>query len=238
MAEGKAAGSPAGGLTIAEAAFTDAFNQCRALLAGFAHCNSRDELRVVRDAFFLRMASHLCTDEYALVKGDIVASAAVAEAAGTGGSFEATVVAARAAAGWGGLVRALMLLASSVDSDLVGIWGTLERGRIEWITAVNATHKLKTGLRARLIVDGGTARDVAEAKMVWVYALGSVLPPCEAEAAAWAAAAGVEDGTNPLLGYNEEKWDARRAEWAPLDRAVQAAASRGGVEDLDAVWAV
>ena len=53
MAKTKAAASSAGGLTIAEAAFTDAFNQCRALLAGFAHRNSRDELRVVRDALRL-----------------------------------------------------------------------------------------------------------------------------------------------------------------------------------------
>ena len=41
----------------------------------------------------------------------------------------------------------------------------------------------------------------------------------------------------PLNGYQQELWDPRRKEWAPVDLAAQAQAERGGTT-LDAAWKV
>ena len=221
---------------VSEADFVKAFDSCRPTLAGFAKCSSLEELRVVRDAFFLNMASKLCPEQYAPVKRAVVESARVAAAAGTAGGIQAMIEAARSAPEWGACVAALMKVAGLVNSDLIAIWQTLETGRLRWLNALGACHKLKTGLRAKLVVDKGTEGDVMDAKMVWVYALGSVLPTCAKEAAAWAAAAEMTDPGVPLQNYRAELWDPRRPEWAPLDRAVTAAAAAGGVNELDEAW--
>jgi hypothetical protein len=59
-------------MTPQEASFTNAFNANRPTLALFAKCSTKDELHVVRDAFFLGMASQLCTSEYEALRTSII----------------------------------------------------------------------------------------------------------------------------------------------------------------------
>ena len=62
-----------------------------------------------------------------------------------------------------------------VGSDLLGIWGGLERGRLEWLKSVSFCHKLKTTLKAQITKDGFEG---ADAKMVWLYSMATMLPSC------------------------------------------------------------
>jgi hypothetical protein len=59
-------------MTPQEISFTNAFNANRPTLALFAKCKSKDELHVVRDAFFLGMASQLCPVEYESLRTSII----------------------------------------------------------------------------------------------------------------------------------------------------------------------
>lgn len=78
-------------LTPDEIFFTNVFNAHRATLTGFAHCQSREELHILRDGWLLALASDLCPAEYEPVRNRIVldpkvaaASAAAASANGAG----------------------------------------------------------------------------------------------------------------------------------------------------------
>lgn len=75
-------------LTPDEIFFTNAFNAHRATLTGFAHCQSREELHIVRDGWLLALASDLCKTEYEPVRNRIVLDPQVAAgaAAGDGGN--------------------------------------------------------------------------------------------------------------------------------------------------------
>ena len=220
----------------AEIEFTNAFNKNRTVLAGFAKCMGREELHVVRDGFYLGMSKALGLKEYEPVKKAIVEDMKVAAAAGTTGSFEATIQSARSAQGWSDMLGALFRNAEMVGSDLKGIWNGLEEGRMEWLTAINANHQLKESLKTQLAADKkSTPRDVIDAIQVWVYGLGLANPKTKEVALMWSRAAKIEVVTEPLKGYKQELWDPRRKEWAPLDLAVQAAAERAGTT-LDAAW--
>ncbi|VEU33829.1 unnamed protein product [Pseudo-nitzschia multistriata] len=54
---------PPGDESLADA-FVRAFDKQRPTLAGFARCSNLDELRIVRDGFYLGMAKDLCPEEY------------------------------------------------------------------------------------------------------------------------------------------------------------------------------
>lgn len=212
-------------LTEAQVDFTNAFNANRTVLAGFAKTQSEAELHCVRDGFYLGMAKALGLEEYDAVKKSIV-----------GFGFQQTIKSARAAIGWEGMVQSLMARAAAVGSDLKGIWGGLETGRLEWIVAIRSTHTLKYTLRTAVEGDKEkTDRDLLEAKMVWIFSLGTVLPACKEAAQAWGAVACVQNTERPLDGFKPEAWDPRRAEWAALDLAVQAAAERAGTT-LEEEW--
>eukprot|EP00444_Apocalathium_aciculiferum_P045901 CAMPEP_0183550706 /NCGR_PEP_ID=MMETSP0371-20130417/65733_1 /TAXON_ID=268820 /ORGANISM="Peridinium aciculiferum, Strain PAER-2" /LENGTH=254 /DNA_ID=CAMNT_0025754953 /DNA_START=30 /DNA_END=794 /DNA_ORIENTATION=+ len=230
-------------LQQAEDEFTDAFNQNRVVLAGFAKCESALDLACVRDGFHLGMARALRLDTYKPVEAHIVRDIAVGAAAAAGlDIFPVSVAAARRAPGWKAMVGEVMQQAALVGSDLVGIWKGLAVGRLEWLTATSTTHGLKTTLREALKMDaaaGGGGEiltgDESDAKMVWMYTMASQLPPCRDTAKAWQSAVNIADPLQPLEGYRAELWDARRTEWAPLDVAVQAAAERAGTS-LDEAW--
>jgi hypothetical protein len=55
-----------------EISFTNAFNANRPTLALFAKCGTKDELHVVRDTFFLGLASQLCPEEYETLRTSII----------------------------------------------------------------------------------------------------------------------------------------------------------------------
>jgi hypothetical protein len=215
-------------LSLASLQFASAFDAQRPTLAKFAACGSLTELHVVRDAFLLNLGSDLCPAEAAPVKEYVADKFMQAHKAGNVGSFQHTIMYAVHSPGWGLLMEALRTKAMVVGSDLDAIWGGLERGRMEWLRALSAAHVIKVNLKEALEKDGGTAGDVSDGMMVWMYSLALSIPELQLEAAAWAAAAHIEDKSQPLLGYEPDLWDARRAEWAPLDRGVQAAAERGG----------
>lgn len=232
-------------LRQAEDEFTDAFDQNRAVLAGFSKCEGALDLACVRDGFHLGMAKALRLESYKRVQDHIVQDFRVAAAAAAEADvFATTVAVARQAPGWKAMVAEVMSKAAVVGSDLAGIWKGLAVGRLEWLAATSAVHPLKLFLREALEKDaenscdgrdGVLEGDLSDARMVWMYALGTQLPPCKEVAAAWASVAGVVEPAQPLDGYKEELWDSRRPEWAPLDLAIQAAAERAGTS-LDEAW--
>ena len=59
-------------MTPQEISFTNAFNENRSTLALFAKCATKDELDVIRDAFFLGMASKVCPSEYEALRTSII----------------------------------------------------------------------------------------------------------------------------------------------------------------------
>uniref|UniRef100_A0A7S1ZIX2 Uncharacterized protein n=1 Tax=Trieres chinensis TaxID=1514140 RepID=A0A7S1ZIX2_TRICV len=230
-----------GKLSSDEIYFTNVFNVHRAVLAGFARCSDLEELRVVRDGFFLAMASDLCPSEYGPVHRRIVQDPAVADAAGTSDSFATTVISARKSPVWTNLLDALQAKAREVGSDLDGIWLTLETGRIEWLAAVSGAHKIKSMLKSGLENQCGggipAEGDVSDAKMIWMYALSLSLPGLKEEREAWQKVVQMSDPNRPLVGYRAELWDCREDQWRPLDLGVQAAAERGGSSVAEA-WDV
>lgn len=219
-----------------EVAFTNAFNAQRPTLAGFSKCKDRAELEVVRDGFYLGLGSDLCPEEYEAVKRVIVEDMRVAAAAGTAGGFQATVESARGAEGWSALVAAVFAKARRVNSDLEGLWGTLERGRLEWLGALAAAHPIKSVLKTAIEQDAAsTDGDASDAKMIWIYSLSLSIPQLKDAAAAWAKSCAMVDPNQPLRGYAAEQWDARKPEWRPLDIGAQEAADRGGAS-LEEAW--
>jgi hypothetical protein len=226
-------------LVDARLIFTDAFNKNRPVLAGFAKCESEEDLHIVRDGWYLGLAKGLKLAEYEPVKKHIIEDMKVAMAAGTAGGFQQTIESARASLGWNALVAAVFKEAAAVDSDLAGIWEGLETGRLDWIKATKATHMLKMNLRLALEKDNAMEGDVHDAKMVWMYALATVLPGEQIQEIAklWAKACKIESFYEPLVGYLPEKWDPRRKEWAALDLMVQEASLRAGTT-LDEAWAL
>lgn len=235
-------------MTPDEISFTNAFNVNRSVLAGFAKCSSREELHIVRDGFFIGMASELRLDEYEAVREAIVTDNSVAEAVRTENSFRRTVEVARKSNdgledgrnknAWDNLLMAVKARATSVGSDLDEIWMTLENGRMEWLAAASAAHQIKTLLKDALENQCGgaaTEGDTSDAKMLWMYALSLSIPSLEKEANAWAEVAQMPDKIRPLVGYKPELWDCRKSEWALIDRGVQAAAERGG-SSIDEAW--
>ena len=226
-------------LVDARVIFTEAFNKNRPVLAGFAKCESLEDLHIVRDGWYLGLAQALKLVEYAPVKKNIVEDMRVAMAAGTSGGFQQTIESARAAVGWHAMVAAVFAKAKQVDSDLVGMWEGLETGRLEWIAATKATHMLKMNLRLALEKDNAMEGDVHDAKMVWMYAMAAVLPGQQTQELAklWAKACQIESFYEPLVGYKPDLWDQRRKEWAALDLVVQEAALRAGTS-LDEAWAL
>ena len=224
------------GLTQDEINFTNAFNAQRFVLAGFARCGSEEELHVVRDGFYLGLASDLNVEEYDKVREAIVTDPLVAEATRTENAFRRTVEAGRRSEHWDNLIISVKAKARNVGSNIEEIWMTLEKGRMEWLAAASAAHNIKTTLRNALNEqDGGAMEgDTSDAKMIWMYALSLSIPSLKAERENWAKLVKMKDPTRPLLGYKADLWDCRKDEWAPLDRGVQHAAERGGSSIIDA----
>ena len=218
--------------------FTNSFNRNRPTLAGFAACSDRAELLVVRDAFYLGLASDLCPGEYEPARMAIVLDAAVASATGTDDHLRVMIESARESPGWDGMVRAVTDRAESVGSDLGGIWATLERGRLEWLSAVSTAHPIKVVLKEALDGESGaTDGDVSDAKMVWIYAICLSVPSLAVAVEKWRRVVKMGERNNPLKGYNAALWDCRKDEWSPLDLGAQAAAEGGG-SSLEEAWKI
>jgi len=245
--------------TSDEIFFTNVFNAHRSVLTGFSHCSNRTDLHLIRDAFFLGMASDLCPNEYEPVRNRIVLDprvAAVASSSSTSSSstddtetdtttnsspndaLTRTVESARKSPAWDHLITTVKAKAYEVGSDLDEIWMTLENGRMEWLNAASSAHGIKVTLRSALDSQCGgmpTDGDTSDAMMIWMYALSLNIPSLEKERVAWQRVVKMDDPTRPLVGYNAELWDARKEEWRPLDLGVQAAAERGG-SSLQEAW--
>ncbi|KAL7451822.1 hypothetical protein ACHAWC_006174 [Mediolabrus comicus] len=227
-------------MTPEEQNFTAAFNRNRATLALFSKCSTKDELHIVRDAFYLGMASQICKQEYESIRESLITDPssfdAIASSINTDKGLEKTVTAARASPNWLDLLTALHDKSAHVGSDLNNIWQTLETGRLEWLGAVAAAHPLKVILKEALSKDKNrTEKDVVDMKMVYIYALSLSIESLANEAEAWRKAVRMENKTNPLQNYNGDLWDPRKDEWRPLDLGVQEAAERGG-SSFEAAW--
>lgn len=225
------------GLTPDQIEFTNAFNQHRMLLAGFANCANAAELHVIRDGLYLALARDLCPAKYEPIQQKIVMSEGVAEATGTESGVAKMVHVARESSEWPALVAAVLAKATAVGSDLEGIWMTLEQGRLNWLKAASGAHGIKMTLRNQLKKDNAmeSAGDVSDAKMIWIYSLCLNIESLSAAALAWAKLVQLPDPTKPLVGYKPELWDARKDEWRPLDSGAQAAAEAGG-SNIKEAW--
>lgn len=191
----------------------------------------------MKDGFLLALGRELCPAEYEPVKKSIVEDFKVAAAAGTAGGFQQTIESARKSDGWNALLQAVFDKADEVGSDLNGIWMRLEMGRMEWLAAVGGAHALKVKLKEALESDKQSSEaDEQAAKMVWMYALALNVQGCRKDAEEWAKVAKIKSLENPLIGYEQDRWDCRRDEWRPIDLGVQAAAERGGADNLDDAW--
>jgi hypothetical protein len=162
-------------MTLEEISFTTAFNINRSTMALFLKCSSKDELHIVCDAFFLGMALLLCPKEYGSICESMIInptlSNSIANSLNTPKGLEVTVTAARAAEEWEGLLAALHEVATRVKSDLDNLWSTLERGHLEWLSAISSAHLLKVILKDALKNDEKkTDKDVVDAKMIYMYA--------------------------------------------------------------------
>ena len=227
-------------MTPEEANFTEAFNRNRPTLALFSKCSTKDELHIVRDAFYLGMASQLCPDEYESIRESLItdpsAFDAIASSINTDKGLQTTVTAARASPNWLALLTALHTKSNNVGSDLDAIWQKLEIGRLEWLGALAAAHPLKVILKEALSKDNNsTEKDEVDMKMVYIYALSLSIESLADEAEAWRKVVRMENKNNPLEKYNGELWDPRKDEWRPLDLGVQEAAERGG-SSFQAAW--
>ena len=226
-------------MTPEEIEFTAAFNANRPTLALFSKCISKDELHIVRDAFFLGMASQLCLREYSTLRESMITDptsfTAIADNLNTPKGLEAMITAARVSDRWAHILAELHSVATRVNSDLDGIWSTLENGRLEWIRAINCAHPLKVVLKDTLRNDDDrTEKDEMDAKMVYLYALSLSIPALEEISNTWRICVKMNDKMNPLADYDVDLWDCRKEEWAPLDLGVQEAAERGGSSFGDA----
>jgi hypothetical protein len=229
---------PASSLTPDQIEFTNAFNNQRMTLAGFQHCSNREELHVVRDAFYLGLAKDLQLPEYAPIQMAIVIDPKVAETTGTADGITQMVQTARGLEkGWYALVQAVKAKAEAVDSDIDGIWNTLETSRLKWLTAASSAHSVKLLLQQGLEKDNAmdSAGAVSDAMMIWIYCLClNLSPPMQEAAAAWARVVQLPDKTKPLVGYKAELWDPRKEEWRLLDLGAQQAAEQAGASLQDA----
>lgn len=226
-------------MTPDEISFTNAFNANRPALALFSNCASRDELHIVRDAFILGMSSLLCPREYESLRESMITDPAsfhtIANNLNAPGGLEAMITVARASDGWESLRAELHRVATVVNSDLDEMWSTLERGRLEWLGAINSAHPLKVVLKDALLKDERrTDKDEMDAKMVYIYALSLSIPALADISDAWRRSVNMKDKRNPLSGYDVDLWDCRKEEWVHLDLGVQAAAERGGSSLKDA----
>jgi hypothetical protein len=245
--------------------FTNAFNNQRELLAGFASCANQSELHIVRDGWYLGLAHDLLPVQYEPVQRDIIVNPNMHLHLqdGNGNGFARTIDAARQSAGWETLVAAVKDKADTVGSNIEGIWTTLETGRLEWLQAASGAHGIKMWLKQGFVVaaakddslnheNGGSAAlrnssptrspnpnpgDVSDAKMLWMYSLCVNLPSLTNDVHTWAKMVQLSDEqyTQPLVGYRPELWDPRKEEWRPLDLGAQAAAERGG-STLEDAW--
>jgi len=225
--------------TQKEIDFTNSFNLNRATLALFSRCASKDDLHIIRDAFFLGMASQLCPEEYETLRVSMIIDptsfTSIANSINTGKGLEAMITAARAADEWEILLVALHNVANEVNSNLDAIWMTLEKGRLEWLGALNSSHPLKVFLKAALKKDEKkTDKDEVDAKMIYMYALSLSIPALKDASEAWIKLVKMEDRTNPLLDFDPNLWDPRKEEWRPLDIGVQEAGESGGSSFNDA----
>merc|ERR1711920_1009868 len=144
-------------------------------------------------------------DTYKPVETFIVRDISVAAAGAAGVDvFPVSVAAARRSPGWKAMVAEVMQRAALVGSDLAGIWKGLAVGRLEWLAATSSAHSLKATMRDALKDDADKADgevlagDVNDAKMVWIYALGTQLPPCKEVAKRWEVAAKIKNPLQPL----------------------------------------
>jgi len=229
-------------MTPDQIAFTNAFNNQRGLLAGFAKCWNREELHLIRDGLYLGLASELeeLMNYYVAVHEKIVMSPTVAETRDTPAGFTTMIHVARGCQKeWEELVIAVLELAERVDCDLPGIWKTLEDGRMEWLVAINGAQPLKSLLMEMLKRDSAMTSigDVNDAKMIWMYSLSCNIPALTTERGKWADTVQMKDPVRPLVKYKAELWDARHENWRVLDLGVQAAAERGG-STVDEIWQV
>ena len=219
--------------------FTNAFNANRPTLALFAKCSSRDELHIVRDAFFLGMSSLLCPLEYESLRESMITDpmsfTSIVNSLNTPKSLEVMITVARASDDWETLLAALLDVATEVNSDLDEIWSTLENGRMEWLGAISSAHPLKMILKDALNADDNrTEKDEIDAKMIYMYALSLSIPAIQDASEAWRKVVNMTDKLNPLENYNLALWDCTRNEWRELDVGIQDAAERGGSSFSDA----
>ena len=119
--------------------------------------------------------------------------------------------------------------------------GIKQQAGAEWQRAVAEGAPLRSRLQQELLQNRlSPSRDAMEVDelrvcQVWTYALASRLEACRAQARDFAAAAGMRNANQPLVGYDEARWDPHAPAWQDMELCVTAEAERAST-DCDTEW--
>ena len=125
--------------------------------------------------------------------------------------------------------------------EVVEAEGVKQQAGAEWQRAVGEVEPLRSRLqhsflKSRLAPTRGAMElDELRVCQVWLYGLASRLEACQLHAHDFAAAAGMRDGNQPLLGYDESRWVPNSPVWQDMELCVSAQAERAGA-DCDVAW--
>ena len=119
--------------------------------------------------------------------------------------------------------------------------GIKQQAGAEWQRAVAEVAPLRSRLQQELLQNRlAPSRDAMEVDelrvcQVWTYALASRLEACRAQARDFATAAGMRNANQPLVGYDEARWDPHAPAWQDMELCVTAEAERAST-DCDSEW--
>ena len=150
-------------------------------------------------------------------------------------------------AGWPPLAQCVLDRGRSVGVEVgrtlavVEAEGVKQQAGAEWQRAVGEVEPLRSRLQDNFLKNrlapsrASMQLDELRVCQTWLFGLASRLEACQLHARDFAATAGMRDANQPLLGYDEERWDPNAPVWQDMELCVNAQAERAGA-DCDVAW--
>ena len=119
--------------------------------------------------------------------------------------------------------------------------GIKQQAGAKWHRAVAEGGPLRSRLQQELLKNrlapSRAAMEVDELRVcqIWTYALASRLEACQSHAREFAVAAGMRNANQPLVGYDEERWDPNVPAWQDMELCLMSEAERASA-DCDRLW--